>query len=394
MTWRSRDRIQSLAVVVLLVYQLIWGTKLGNILESETVASATTRIMTIMEAEAEANVRNDTDDIQELINLVTLTGESRGLSQNPLDDTYDFCHQHFPNSTASYIATDRILPKSITHANGRRIPRILHMTSKSRCLTKPFHDNVQNWKSVLSNYSFFFHDDVSKQRLFSSEQYNDKHTELPNLFWITRCMKNQGAELADLWRYVLMYTYGGMYVDIDDAPGPLLQSLVQQQELPNDDQEGVFFQLPNGGLSQNLFWIAPKHPLMYFAVLEVYHSLLELEDVGAQYIPDVTGPSALGRAWTKYLGGQRKPKQKRTYKGIGGWTMAILATKEESHLYMNVSALDPYKADYYEAIQAQDYERHKGKSHQEANGKSCFQVLYESTKADSLESTKRKKRGK
>ena len=58
--------------------------------------------------------------------------------------------------------------------------------------------------------------------------------------------------------------------------------------------------------------------------------------------------------------------------------MDIVATREDSHFFMNVSVLQPWKAQYYEAIGAVDYERLKGKNKDEGNGLSCFEILYES----------------
>ena len=67
------------------------------------------------------------------------------------------------------------------------------MTSKHRCLTKPFYDNIERWKDVLPNYSFYFHDDVAKYKLLERQ-----YPQFPNLPLILPCMKNKGAELADL----------------------------------------------------------------------------------------------------------------------------------------------------------------------------------------------------
>ena len=39
----------------------------------------------------------------------------------------------------------------------KRIPQTVHVTSRSRCVTREFYDNLQKWK--LDGHSFFLHND-------------------------------------------------------------------------------------------------------------------------------------------------------------------------------------------------------------------------------------------
>ena len=121
-------------------------------------------------------------------------------------------HGHSDNGTCpeglTYIS-NTFLPESIV--KGRKIPKIIHMTSKSKCVTKLFANNMEQWR--FKGHSFFLHDNAAVDRLF-----NEEWPEFPLLKHIRSCL-NSGAGLADLWRYLLIWRYGGVYTDMDDLPG-------------------------------------------------------------------------------------------------------------------------------------------------------------------------------
>ncbi len=104
---------------------------------------------------------------------------------------------------------DAYNPQSIV--KGRKIPRIIHMTSKSRCMTQAYADNIDLWR--FDGYSLFLHDDIAVNRLL-----NQTFPEFPLLRDVKHCITS-GAGLADLWRYLVLWVYGGIYTDIDNAPG-------------------------------------------------------------------------------------------------------------------------------------------------------------------------------
>lgn len=103
-----------------------------------------------------------------------------------------------------------------------------------------------------------------------------------------------------------------------------------------------------GVLSQYFMAVSPKHPLMYLAVHLSLRRLLELDHVGKQNIPVVTGPGALKVAFKYFmrtqetLTGEDELKWKRqnpngtrygrvkggTYVGVGGRRVTVAGTKE------------------------------------------------------------------
>jgi hypothetical protein len=52
------------------------------------------------------------------------------------------------------------------------------------------------------------------------------------------------------------------------------------------------------------YWIAtsPRHPLMFHAAFKALQNLMQLPDIGQQYVPTVTGPRKLVDGWEAFLG--------------------------------------------------------------------------------------------
>jgi hypothetical protein len=52
-------------------------------------------------------------------------------------------------------------------AVGRKIPKIVHMTGKTKCLTVEFFDAAKQWQ--FQHHSFYFHDDQALEELFNKD---------------------------------------------------------------------------------------------------------------------------------------------------------------------------------------------------------------------------------
>jgi mannosyltransferase OCH1-like enzyme len=178
-----------------------------------------------------------------------------------------------------YYIHDIVNPQSISP--GRKIPKIIHLTSKTRCVTKAFADNVKTW--YFDGYSVFLHDDEAIARLYSRDW-----PEFPLLKDTINCITS-GAGFADLWRYLILWKYGGIYTDLDNAPGPLFQN----GTLIKDDDD-AFFEVEAAKFPSQYFLAAsPQHPAMYMAVQNTIQHLFNEQNIVKQYVPLTTGPGAL-----------------------------------------------------------------------------------------------------
>lgn len=88
------------------------------------------------------------------------------------------------------------------------VPKTIWQTGKLNFenLEYPFNLNVETWKQVNPDWEYRYSN--QQQVYYDIDALNDKEiSELSSKLW--------GAFLADLWRYVTIYSHGGVYVDLD-----------------------------------------------------------------------------------------------------------------------------------------------------------------------------------
>jgi len=182
-------------------------------------------------------------------------------------------------------------------------------------------------------------------------------------------------------------------VDFDDGPGDKIQTVLSR--FPQ--AQAILVQFEGNKIAQNFFMVMPRHPLLHFAMLETLLRLLLVTDVGGQYIPFTTGPQALAIAYHKFMGvydvdgstktPTRKPYwRKGHYVGYDDWSVDVVASwNEKRHFVETFVVLDPVKKEYYDAVNAIDYERDRFAVHKLSDGKSCFARI-----ADTLASNNRR----
>ncbi|KAL7515796.1 hypothetical protein ACHAWX_000872 [Stephanocyclus meneghinianus] len=183
--------------------------------------------------------------------------------------------------------------KSEIDLEPRKIPRIMHMTMKSRCLPPDLAAVTSAWKEALPYHAFYFHDDTAVARLFQLEW-----KEFPQLASMMRCVTFKGAMKIDVWRILVVYLFGGIYSDIDVPPGP---SFNENSPIKVDD-EAFFFSDAWGRPSQWFFAMEPKHPVGYYTVYEIFKRLQDLQTLEKPQVVFVTGPDALKHGYGNALG--------------------------------------------------------------------------------------------
>ena len=210
-----------------------------------------------------------------------------------------------------------------------RIPRIIHQTSKSRCITKTLSASVSTWQA-LDDYAYCFHDDDDVHNFLSSRDWSIffplKH--------MIPCIKH-GAMLSDIWRYLFLWEYGGIYADFDSATNHFNSTTIS----PDDD---AFFIIERDGLlSQYFMAVSPRHPLMYYAIQRTILAMLREYDTGKVFVATVSGPRALHEAFMHFLWDQGrwmeheldKPHPVDTpglYRGTDNRTILLVGTENAS----------------------------------------------------------------
>lgn len=89
------------------------------------------------------------------------------------------------------------------------IPKIIWQTYKDpyESLPQYMHDSIKTWKDLNPEYEYRYMDDV-QARNFIAENFDQEWVDIFDSFPV-------GVMRGDLWRYMIIYVYGGVYADLD-----------------------------------------------------------------------------------------------------------------------------------------------------------------------------------
>ena len=199
---------------------------------------------------------------------------------------------------------DRIVSgtTNATTATKRRIPRIMHLSMRSRCMPPDLADTVFRWQKALPNHDIYFHDDAAIERLLR----DDPWPEFPHLLKIyDGCIQVKGAVMVDIWRVLVLYRYGGLYSDIDNWP---LQPFTENDPIQQDDS-AMFFSDPWNRPSQWFMSMEPKHPIAYFSMFEILKRIVAVETIEDFRPVFTTGPEPCRDGYVNFLEGNGEKKE-------------------------------------------------------------------------------------
>ena len=181
----------------------------------------------------------------------------------------------------------------------RAIPRIIHQTYFSKDLPPPLRANVETLCALNPGWEHRLYDDADIER-FITDEYGP--AILRRYLAIS---PGYGAARADLFRYLLIYRLGGVYLDVksganqpfDAVLGPEDAFIVAQWRDSVDKPDTLFHPelrgVPGGEFQQWHVIAAPGHPFLR-AVIEEVLNLIDSYNpyrVGVgRHVLRVTGP--------------------------------------------------------------------------------------------------------
>jgi mannosyltransferase OCH1-like enzyme len=195
------------------------------------------------------------------------------------------------------------------------IPRVVHVASISRCMTPPYAANLQRWR--FANHSLRVHDDAAVNELLSGSRGSSSSSNttqfaryFPRLDQALHCLPRNGASSpskADLWRYLQLWHTGGIYTDIDNAPGAMFGQgldapLAALTTSASTKVDALIALNRHGKLGQSFLVLTPRHPLMRLCALIAIDRLLAVTKLSTQITWKVTGPDVLDAAFTEFAG--------------------------------------------------------------------------------------------
>lgn len=202
-----------------------------------------------------------------------------------------------------------ILPKLTLQT---RIPHIIHQTFYSTQLPPALQENVERLRAMNPSWEYRFYDDAEIEK-FITENY-----PAIVLAYFRRIDPRYGAARADLFRYLLMYKVGGLYLDIKSTATRPLDEVMQGQdcfllsewnnEIEAYDSWGKHYELSEFGGREFQQWFiacAPGHPFLRSVIENVLRNIDTyipgLHGTGKPGVLRVTGPIAYSLAIHRIL---------------------------------------------------------------------------------------------
>jgi Glycosyltransferase sugar-binding region containing DXD motif len=270
-------------------------------------------------------------------------------------------------------------------------PRIIHQTSRTRCVSKPFAAAISHWQAYASasparstdQWAYYLHDDQAIARLLLPENamlrqtatrtaISNLHRAFPHLEMVARSCIVHGTLRSDLWRYIVLWIFGGVYIDLDTAPPgtdrgadylamsqkntdhseSILDRFIQSalptpdtaDTMPHTRVDAWFVVEQYHLLSQYFMVTRPQHPIMWYAIHDCLYNILSATDTGTISAAHATGPHALHHAFQRFrrdAGGivepalaGRRPVSAGRYVGTGNWTVGVVGSAANQNEYI------------------------------------------------------------
>lgn len=109
-------------------------------------------------------------------------------------------------------------------AEGQRIPKILHQTFHGKILPQAIQENIKKIRATNPEWEYRFYDNEDIV-VFIQNNYDPYMVD-----YFNRINPKYGAAKADLFRYLLMYKCGGVYIDIKSSLRKPLDDVLKEND--------------------------------------------------------------------------------------------------------------------------------------------------------------------
>lgn len=164
---------------------------------------------------------------------------------------------------------------------GSNVPKIIHQTYRAQPWPEEISQNVLKLRSLNEDWEYRFYDDDMMEAFIINEYGNSilSHYKLID--------NRYGAAKADLFRYLLMYKCGGVYLDIKSTATRPLSYVIKENDVfllshwnnnPGEtfDNWGKHAELTKAGVKEIQQWhiiCAPGHPFLKATIEYVLRNL-------------------------------------------------------------------------------------------------------------------------
>ena len=172
------------------------------------------------------------------------------------------------------------------------IPKRIFQTFAHKSFEPQFQTFIDDWKVYNDDFEYFLYDDKDCEHFiknnFSSDVYNTYIRIIAPSF------------KADLWRYCVLYKYGGFYADMDTVCLSSLDCFVNPNiefVTPIDLNVG---DLEYHNLYNAFIGSVPKHPILQNCINKIVNIVKE-RHMPPENLMNFTGPGCLGMSTNEYL---------------------------------------------------------------------------------------------
>jgi hypothetical protein len=209
------------------------------------------------------------------------------------------------------------------------IPRVIYQTYSTRRLPEEIEDNITHLKEQNPTFEYCFFDDTDVTD-FIRDEFGDGMLRL-----FLKIRPEYGAARADFFRYLLMYTRGGVYLDLKSSTSQPLELSLRPDDVfvlahwanrPGEEHAGYGtgivhpLELPEGELQQWHIICAPQSRLLEAVIEQTICNIANYTPwamgVGTIGTFTVTGPVCYTKALLPLLG-THKHRRVRTNAEIG-----------------------------------------------------------------------------
>ena len=177
-----------------------------------------------------------------------------------------------------------------------KIPKKIYQTWETKNLKPCLNTLIEQVKTQNKNYEHYLFD-KNDQRDFIKDNFQPLILQVYDRII-------PGGFKADLWRYCILYTYGGIYCDIDMICHNSFDLVIKDNVelfMPIDPKEGTH------NLLNSFIGVVPNHPVMKNCIDIIVDNVTNNTWWDGDKLPlEFSGPGVLGKALNNFL--KRDPR--------------------------------------------------------------------------------------
>jgi hypothetical protein len=172
------------------------------------------------------------------------------------------------------------------------IPKKIFQTWESLNISDNFKSLIDSWKINNPDYEHVLYDKDMRRDFIANNFEADVLYTYDKL--------NPGAFKADLWRYCILYKYGGFYADVDTLCFNNINNFVTNQNV----EFIIPIDLNNGKnkhcLANGFIGTIPNNPILLNCITQIVHNVKH--SIIPSFNLDICGPGLIGQKTNIYLG--------------------------------------------------------------------------------------------